>query len=52
MSFSQWITHTVNVFSLHIFAALKSKYQEKLMWKHDLIHLLFKTSRCEMSNNA
>lgn len=52
MSFNQWITETVNVFRLHISAARKCKYREKLMWKRGLIRPLFKTSRCEMSNSV
>lgn len=52
MSFSQWIRETLNGFSLPITAAVKCKYQEKLIWKHDLIHPLFKTSRCEMCKSA
>lgn len=52
MSFNQGITETVNVFRLHSSAARKCKYRAKLMWKHGLIHPLFKTSRCEMSNSV
>lgn len=52
MSFDQWLIETANAFSFQIFAALKCKYQDKLMCKHDLIHPLFKTSRCEMSSSA
>lgn len=52
MSSSQWVRETLNGFSLPLTAAVKCKYQEKLIWKRDLIYPLFKTSRCEMSKTA